>query len=77
MLSISLCEDVRSSGASQYCNYGGTDASGKVIGMLVISSIAVPIVGISLGRRKLFWIGIAAPLALELLLILAAARSAS
>ncbi|MGH3072540.1 MAG: hypothetical protein ACRDNB_09780, partial [Gaiellaceae bacterium] len=76
MLSISLCEDVRSSGADQYCNYGGADASGKVLGVLVISSIAVPILGISLGRRTVFWVGLAVPPVLELLVILAAARSA-
>lgn len=68
-LGIGLCEDDGSPGSDTYCNHGGWEASGLAIAALVVLALLVPAVGVVAGKRRLFWIGLLAPLALGLLVV--------
>jgi hypothetical protein len=75
MLGLSLCEENFSAGSERYCNEGGWEASGLVFAVLAISTVAVPAVGVVLGRRRLFWAGVAGPVLLGLLTVLISATA--
>jgi hypothetical protein len=72
-LGIGLCEDSGSPGSDAYCNHGGLEASGLAIAALALLALFVPALGVIRGKRRLFWIGLLAPLVLGLLVIFASA----
>jgi hypothetical protein len=73
-LGAGLCEDDGSPGSDAYCNRGGWEASGLAIAVLVVFAVIVPIVGVVVGKRRLFWIGLLSPLALAVLVVMLSAK---
>jgi hypothetical protein len=64
VLGSGLCEDDDSPGSDTYCNQGGWEASGLAFASLAVLAMLIPAAGVAAGNRRLFWIGLLAPLAL-------------
>jgi hypothetical protein len=72
-LGASLCEDAYSPGSDGYCNQGGWEGSGLVLGVLAVTALLVPATGAATGDKRLFWIGLLSPPALAVASVLLAA----
>ena len=72
-LGSGLCEDDDSPGSDVYCNQGGWEASGLAIATLAVLTLLVPGIGALAGQRRLFWIGVLAPPALAVFVVLVSA----
>ena len=73
-LGAALCEDDDSPGSDAYCNHGGGEATGLAIVTLAILALILPGAGVLGGKRRLFWIGVVAPLALGVFVVVLSAR---
>jgi hypothetical protein len=67
VLGAGLCEDDDSPGSDTYCNQGGWEASGLAFASLAVLALLLPAAGIAAGNRRLFWIGLLAPIPLGVL----------
>jgi hypothetical protein len=67
VLGSGLCEDDDSPGSDTYCNQGGFEASGLAFASLAVLALLIPAAGVAAGNRRLFWIGVLAPMALGVL----------
>ena len=67
VLGAGLCEDDDSPGSDTYCNQGGWEASGLAFASLAVLALLIPAAGVAAGNRRLFWIGLLAPIALGVL----------
>jgi hypothetical protein len=74
VLGSGLCEDDDSPGSDTYCNRGGWEASGLAIAALAVLALLLPAAGVVAGNRRLFWIGLLAPLALGVFVVVLSAR---
>ena len=67
VLGAGLCEDDDSPGSDAYCNRGGWEASGLAFASLAVLALLLPAAGVAAGKRRLFWIGLLAPIPLSVL----------
>jgi hypothetical protein len=67
VLGSGLCEDDDSPGSDAFCNRGGWEASGLAFASLAVLALLIPAAGVAAGNRRLFWVGLLAPIALGVL----------
>ena len=67
VLGAGLCEDDDSPGSDTYCNQGGWEASGLALASLAVLALLLPSAALASGNRRLFWIGLLAPIPLGVL----------
>ena len=73
-LGVGLCEDDGSPGTDAYCNHGGWEASGLALAGLLAFAVIVPTAGVVAGKRLLFWLGLLAPPALAVFVVMVSAK---
>jgi uncharacterized membrane protein YhaH (DUF805 family) len=73
-LGSGLCEDDDSPGSDTYCNRGGWEATGLAMAALAVLALLLPAAAVAAGKRRLFWMGLLAPLALGVFVVVLSAR---
>ena len=61
------CEDYDGVGSDRFCRRGGWETSGLLFAALFVAALVVPAVGLVAKRKRVYWAGLAGPLALALL----------